>query len=175
MEVDGFIVIGPGLWYCTETGCPFSSKKQIGIGGGSITRYDGELKPLHGINSKGYYTVWINSKCQLWHRVVYEHFLGPIPKGMQIDHIDGNKLDNRIDNLRLATPRQNMMNRDKLKIENITSSHKGVYLDKRRGKWRAEMKKNGIKTNLGSFNTEEEAAKAYQDAASLYQGEFKFQ
>ena len=48
------------------------------------------------------------------HRLVYETFKGPIPKDMEIDHIDGNKHNNHIDNLRLVTPKENAMHRSKL-------------------------------------------------------------
>jgi len=86
----------------------------------------------------------------------------------EIDHINGDKLDNRRENLRSATRSQNMMNSGKPK--NNTSGHKGVSWH--RNKWEARIIINGKKKHLGCFEDKEEAAKAYKEAAEKYFGEF---
>jgi hypothetical protein len=100
--------------------------------------------------------VWKNCKLQrtyLIHRLVWQAFKGEIPEGLEIDHIDGNKSNNRLDNLRLVTHQHNTFN----------SKCKGYSFCKRTKKWMARIGCNGKLYHLGVFNTEEEASKAYQD------------
>jgi HNH endonuclease len=85
-----------------------------------------------------------------------------------VDHIDGDTLNNRWRNLRLATASQNAMNSKRPRSN--TSGHKGVFID--RGRIRAAIKVDGKKLYLGHFETVEEAAAAYQNAALKYFGEF---
>lgn len=88
-----------------------------------------------------------------------------------VDHINTDSLDNRKANLRLATHSQNSCNsrRDK---SNTYSRFRGVSFSKRKGKWFAAIRVNGKKTWLGYFANEEDAAKAYDEAAQKYHGEF---
>lgn len=87
-----------------------------------------------------------------------------------VDHINGNGLDNRRDNLRLATSSQNGINRRK--ALGTTSRYKGVTWSKKDQRWCAQIKRNGKNRFLGSFRSEEEAAKAYDAAARELFGEF---
>lgn len=100
------------------------------------------------------------------HRILLE----PIPKGLMVDHINNNKLDNRLSNLRLVTHAQNMMN-TKIKKHN-SSGFKGVYLCKQTNRWRAEIRAHNRAIKIGRFDTKFEAAKAYDLAALKYHGEF---
>jgi muconolactone delta-isomerase len=75
---------------------------------------------------------------------------------MVVDHINGDTLDNRLENLRLATTAQNAQN----KTRSGRSRHVGVYYNQAKGKWQAQIQMNGHKRNLGRFDSEEEAAQA---------------
>jgi len=99
------------------------------------------------------------------HRAIWEHHYGTIPEGMEIDHINGNGFDNRLENLRLCTHHQNQFNQRKIK--SASSKFKGVYLDKshRGKKWHSHIKIDGVMTTLGYFATEIEAARAYDAKA----------
>lgn len=97
-------------------------------------------------------------------------FIMPPPPGFEIDHIDGDGLNNRRSNLRLATRSQNFQN-SRIRSTN-TSGYKGVHWDKHAHKWRARIVLDGYNKNLGLFDNREEAAAMYDVAAIEYFGEF---
>lgn len=89
------------------------------------------------IDNGGYRIIRLNGKEFSAHRLIWEHFNGPIPVGMKIDHIDGDTDNNHLINLRLATPGQNTHNS---KIPNTSKSKiKGVCWCKVRAKWQAKI------------------------------------
>jgi len=97
------------------------------------------------------------------------------PKNFMIDHVNGNGLDNRKENLRISTRSQNLMN-SKKPSNGKTSQYKGVCLNKQTSNhkkcWRAEIKLNKKSIFLGYFYSEKEAALAYNNAAKMYFGAF---
>lgn len=105
----------------------------------------------------------------LIHRIIME-LEGFNIEGKQVDHKNGNGLDNRIDNLRLANNSQNQQNISKRKTN--TSGYKGVFWDKSVEKWKAQLKINTKTKHLGYFEDKILAAKAYNDGAIKYFGEF---
>jgi hypothetical protein len=105
------------------------------------------------------------------HRVILERMLGrELIKGEDVDHINHDGLDNRRVNLRLATHAENMRNR--VKRINCSSEYKGVCWYKPNKKWQAEIRIDGKQKRLGRFESEIEAAKAYDIAAIGAYGEF---
>ena len=92
------------------------------------------------------------------------------PKGLVCDHIDGDGTNSNRENLRRCTNAENHRNA-KLYARN-TSGYKGVSYDTRLGKWVADISVDGQRIYLGSFNTPEAVAQAYDIAAINYHGEF---
>lgn len=119
---------------------------------------------------KGYRRLRLKKRQYMVHRIIYELLVGSIPSGYQIDHINGIKDDNRIENLRLATNTENGRNRGVTK--NSSTGVKGVFWQDDKKKYRARIKVDGVKKHLGYFEKIEDAAKAYKYAAILYFGEF---
>jgi len=116
-------------------------------------------------SSRNYITLKNNKKSYYLHRIIYKYHnedwdITDTSTNNHIDHININSLDNRIENLRVATCSQN--NRNKNKFKNCSSKYKGVCWDKKNNKWRARIKINGKQKHLGYFDNEEEACEAYK-------------
>lgn len=92
------------------------------------------------------------------------------PQGVSVDHINHDPLDNRRANLRLCTHSENCKNRTSHK--DATSQYVGVCWYARRGKWMARLHNNGKAVFLGYFQSEKDAAVAYDTAARIHFGEF---
>lgn len=119
------------------------------------------------VNAAGYKVIRINKKLHLAHRIAWAIEHGAWPEN-EIDHINGDRLDNRLVNLRQATHAENSCN-TKMQSNN-TSGFKGVHRHK--NGWRAVIKSGGRTRCLGVHVSKEAAAKAYAKAASLYHGNF---
>lgn len=116
-------------------------------------------------NFHGYIPIGINKKLYRLHRIIYKYFnpdwdINDNPQKNQIDHININPLDNRIENLRAVNHSQNQRNQKKL--PNCSSKYRGVCQDKKKNKWKAQITINSKVKHLGYFDTEEEAAEEYK-------------
>lgn len=120
-------------------------------------------------NRHGYLEVRINRSNFLLHRLAWLYVYGELPKGI-LDHINLNKADNRIANLRECNASQNVAN-GPLRSTSTTGA-KGVGLCRRTGKYLARIYLNYKSIYLGSYNTVEEAKAAYAAGAVKYFGEF---
>lgn len=128
---------------------------------------------LLGYAAHGFYTLGSSSK-EKPHGIVRTYYMHQLilkaPKGFQVDHINGNRLDNRKSNLRICTPGQNIIN--KSKQTNNTSNYKGVTRQKASRKWQAIIGFNRRKLHLGFYQNKIHAAMAYDMAAKDLHGEF---
>lgn len=118
--------------------------------------------------NKAYAVSRIGGKLVSMHR-----FLMNPPKAMQVDHINGNTLDNRRANLRICTNAEN--NSNKSKHRDNRSGFKGVYYfswGNRKNRWCARLSHLGKNTHIGYFKTKKEAAIAYDKFAKKIHGEF---
>ena len=132
------------------------------------------LKPR--VNNRGYNNVDlynIGKRTKQIHRLVAQAFLDNHDDKLCVDHIDRNRLNNHISNLRYATNSENSMNRSK--CSNNTSGTTGVNFHKTNNKWRARITKDGARKNLGSFDSKEEAIEARNKAEEKYFKEFRAQ
>jgi hypothetical protein len=112
-----------------------------------------------------------DNRHKIMHRMIFERVLGRVlERGELVDHINRNTLDNRRENLRLATQSQNQANRGK--PSNNTSGYKGVRWHKTAKKWVAQIKFKKLYFYLGSFDKPEEAYAAYCAKAKELYGEF---
>ena len=145
--------------YDKETGDLIWKVKRRGITNGAVV----------GCTTKeGYRQVRINNKSYLAHRIVFLLHKGYLPK--TLDHINGDRADNRIENLRPVTVNQNQHNRKLNK--NNTSGHKGVSWCKRTNKWKAAVKLEGKRINLGAFDNLEEAAEVVRAGREELHGDY---
>ena len=115
------------------------------------------------VEANGYSRMSFRDTRYMTHRLIWIFHNGEIPSGYQINHIDCNRSNNRIENLELVTPRENLQR---------TSHHKtgrlfGCYFHKKNRKWRANIQKNGKLYLIGEFSTEIEAHIAYKKEAEL--------
>lgn len=118
--------------------------------------------------SNGYRYVAIGKNRQLSHRIAWAMYYGRWPKG-DIDHINMDRLDNRIVNLRIATRAQNMSNRSHTKGNTLKA--KGVELT-RTGRYAVKISKDYKRYHVGTFDTVAQAIDAYATKAKELHKEF---
>ena len=124
---------------------------------------------IGSIDKYGYGVIQIRNKKYRTHRLIWLYHYGVWPTG-PIDHINGIRSDNTIENLREATTQQNNFNR---KPRNgISSTYKGLSWHRRNKKWQVQYQLNGNMIYVGLYECEIEAAKAYDEAVRKHQREF---
>jgi hypothetical protein len=116
------------------------------------------------VNNRGYVHIRIAGKKYLAHRLVWLWVYGEWPKG-QLDHLSGDKLDNRISNLKDVTCRENQQNQSRHRNGRLV----GCYFHKQTSKWCARIKIEGSMKYLGLYPTELEAHNAYMSALNQFQ------
>lgn len=160
------------LRYEPETGKLFWKKRPLSMftsnraGNAWNSRFAGK-EALSSAHNTGYFCGGILGKVFLAHRVAWAVYYGEWPRE-EIDHINGDRKDNRISNLREASRLEN--SRNAARRSDNSSGLKGVGVHK--GQWRARMRIDGKSRHLGYFPTPEAAHAAYCEAAKKYHGEF---
>ena len=131
-----------------------------------IREWDKKVYPAQWlpVYNEPYPIVNIRRKSYKVHRLMAEAFLSDWKPTLQVDHINGDKTDNRIENLRMVSPSGNNSGFQK-KRKNTTSQYRGVSFKKHAKKWCAAIQWKGVYKNLGYHNTEIEAAHAYNNYA----------
>jgi hypothetical protein len=125
-----------------------------------------------GFLNKGYRYIKYGRKAIAEHQIVWCLVHGELPLA-QVDHINGDKSDNRIENLRLVTTQQNSFNRPAQK--NSQSKYKGVYWEKDRKVWAVRIGLHSACVAVGRFESEFLAALAYDRAIREWAGEYAYQ
>jgi hypothetical protein len=115
-------------------------------------------------NCNEYCQVQYKDKKYYYQRIIWVLVNGDIiDNSLELDHIDNDRLNNKIDNLRLVTNRQNQQNRIQQKLQKKV----GYTFDKKVNKWKAQIFINKKVINLGLYTSDEEASKAYNIACKL--------
>lgn len=147
--------------------------KEINLSKGVVTIVDDEdyeilNKYKWNLSSDGYAVRGVTDNGK--HKVILIHrIINKTPKGLQTDHINADRLDNRKCNLRTVTVTQNNCNHPSHKG---TSKYKGVSWGARAKKWIVQITTNNKLIYLGSFSEEDKAAEEYNQAALKYHGDY---
>jgi hypothetical protein len=118
---------------------------------------------------QGYIEIWINKKIYKAHRLAWLYVHGSIPSE-HIDHVNGDKADNRIENLREANNTTNHWN-EVIRATNL-SGHKGVWWHKQSGKWEAACRIGGKQKTVGRFERIEDAVEAVKKFREQHHGQY---
>jgi hypothetical protein len=121
------------------------------------------------VNDQGYRIITIRGRLYRAHRLAWLYVHGEWPS-KDVDHIDGDRGNNRAANLREATNAENLWNRGK--ASHNKSGYKGVYFLRKSKRWVAEINVDGKRKYLGRFKDPADAHRAYEAAANAQHGEF---
>ena len=149
---------------------------KIEVNGAPIIAFDdGSIeKPFHGRTKRtfgtrhkdGYMVTGVGGRQWLMNRIIAIAFGLDLSGKLQVDHINGNKSDNRLKNLRSVTNQFNCTAFRRVK-SGASSKFRGVCWHKRKGKWHSQIMVNGKRKHIGYYNNEIEAAMAYDGAAKI--------
>jgi len=132
-----------------------------------LVKKNGVKKNMHaGSLNRGYTLISINGQRYFAHRLAWIYVYGEWPCG-EIDHIDGDRSNNRIENLRIVDRSQNMQNEGHARSSNSVGS---LGVSRHGSKYRARIEVNGKQTHIGTFDTVIEASVAYLKAKKMLHG-----
>jgi hypothetical protein len=117
-----------------------------------------------GVGGPGYWMISVDSKRYYGHRLAWLYVFGEWPKDGEIDHINGDRIDNRISNLREVSRSKNNENKRE-PLPNNKSGYLGVF--RKRSRWTSRIRVNGKTHSLGGFDTPEAAHAAYLSAKRI--------
>jgi len=152
------------LSYCPETGL---FTRNVSRGNGGRFKAGSVAGSINKVN--GYVEICLDGKSYTGHRLAFFYMTGAFPV-KNVDHADLNRSNNCWSNLRESTQLQNTWNMPISKSNK--SGFKGVSRRKDTGRWNAKIKANGKYLSLGCFDSPEQAAIAYKQAAIQFRGEF---
>ena len=160
-----------GYYQVSDLGRVRSLDRVITYSNGQKRFYKGRIRD-GSINKYGYRqtTLTVNDKGRNFRfsQLVAMAFLGHKPDGnnLVIDHVNGDKSDDRVENLQIVTHRANSTTCFRSDKGSFSSEYAGVSWDKSRSKWLARIQDNGVNVYLGYYDTEIEASNTYQEALS---------
>ena len=138
------------------------------VDGDLVRKTGGHRRKTAGSHTGEYRTILVNGETYKTHRLIFMYHHGYLPN--QIDHIDGNKHNNNIDNLRSCRPSENSMNIGTRK--NNAIGIKNVQWEKSRKKWRVRIHANGSMVYCGRFDNLEAAKNAATESRNKYHGAY---
>ena len=124
-----------------------------------------KLSVTFGHNTHGYRSIRVGGRDALIHRLVASAFLSDYSEDMQVDHINGNRSDNRVENLRMVSHQQNQRGY-RAPTSGAASRYRGVFWHKKNKKWTAAINHEKKLVHLGQFSFEIAAAVAYDRKAT---------
>lgn len=157
-----------GYYQVSNTGIVRSLDRTVLYRNGRKRLYKGKI--IDGSNNEGYRVIGFSKdgKSRLFKvsQLVAMAFLGHTPNGntLVVDHIDGDRANDNVDNLRIVTQRENLSKCYRANEDSFTSKYVGVSYHNNNQKWEGKIRYNGVKIHLGYFDSELKASEAYQKA-----------